>query len=485
MHAKDLVVREVLTGSVPSAGVGTCFSRDAMLLLMENGQEPFNSATLTEDYDIATRLAARGQTSIIAQYPVEFRVRRRSLLGMGPSQILQFEMPLCVREHFPNTIRTSYRQKARWTLGIALQGWEQLGWSKSPIANYFLFRDRKAILTPTLAIVGYFLAINYIVLNIASSRMGLPRFLLFDASPFETSLLIFNAFALLARVAQRMYFTHIIYGWGHAMMALPRIFLASVVNFLATMRALRIFVRSKITKENIAWDKTAHRFPTREWLVQDKRALGDILVEWEAVSATDRDAALIEQSSTGENLGVILLRKGLDEMLLTEAVASQTGLPFTEVNLEAAKAFHGRLPADVSLRLRALPIGVSDKGRLKIAFARPLSDEESKRMIERLGGKFVQLIAPESQLVATIKRLNDETAPTQKALGVPLLHEMLLEGGLVSRKAIKTAMRKYRPALHGTFGEYLVARGIIDGDIIAKLALEQRLMIVDQQKETA
>ena len=33
-HAKDLVVRESVSGSVPSAGVGTCFSRRALLALV-------------------------------------------------------------------------------------------------------------------------------------------------------------------------------------------------------------------------------------------------------------------------------------------------------------------------------------------------------------------------------------------------------------------------------------------------------------------
>lgn len=482
-HAKDLVVREVMTHSVPSAGVGTCFSRAAMLLLMEDGQDPFNSATLTEDYDIATRLAKRGQTSIVAQYPVEFRVRRRSLLGLGSAQVLHFDMPLCVREHFPNTIQTSYRQKARWTLGIALQGWEQLGWSKSPIDNYFLFRDRKVILTPSLAILGYLLAINYIVLNLVALETGSKPVSLFGDEPIGFWLLLFNAFALAARVAQRIYFTRRIYGWGHALMSVPRIFLASIVNFFATMRALKIFIRSKITGESIAWDKTAHRFPSRDWLVQDKRALGEILVEWEAVSETERDEALVEQSVSGESLGMILVRKGLDELLLAEAVASQSGLPFTEVPLDAARAFHGRLPAKVSLQLRALPIGVGEKGRLKIAVARPLSQDEEKRMVQRLGDRFEQLIAPEGQLMATIARLQEESALTRQALDVPLLHEMVIQNGLVKRKTINSAMRTYRPGLHGTIGEYLISRGIINRDIIAKLVTEQKSMILEEQRE--
>ncbi|MEG0447190.1 MAG: glycosyltransferase, partial [Comamonas sp.] len=60
-HAKDLVVRESMSGMVPSAGVGTCFSRKAMLALMaETEGQPFNPDTLTEDYDVGTRLARMG-----------------------------------------------------------------------------------------------------------------------------------------------------------------------------------------------------------------------------------------------------------------------------------------------------------------------------------------------------------------------------------------------------------------------------------------
>ena len=56
-------------------------------------------------------------------------------------------MPLCVREFFPDTFRTAYRQKARWTLGIGLQSWEQIGWQGSLANRYLLLRDRKGIVT--------------------------------------------------------------------------------------------------------------------------------------------------------------------------------------------------------------------------------------------------------------------------------------------------------------------------------------------------
>ena len=123
-HAKDLVVRESIAGAVPSAGVGTCFSRRAMLALVErDGAQPFNTESLTEDYDVGTRMLA-------ARHAVDFRALSgaihdapQGLVRPRPRARNQLTMPLCVREFFPDTFRTAYRQRARWTLGIGLQGW--------------------------------------------------------------------------------------------------------------------------------------------------------------------------------------------------------------------------------------------------------------------------------------------------------------------------------------------------------------------------
>ncbi|MDB5928707.1 MAG: nfrB, partial [Polaromonas sp.] len=50
MHGKDVVVREALAGQVPSAGVGTCFSRRAVEVLIKEGNGvAFDVQSLTED----------------------------------------------------------------------------------------------------------------------------------------------------------------------------------------------------------------------------------------------------------------------------------------------------------------------------------------------------------------------------------------------------------------------------------------------------
>ncbi|HHF8011458.1 TPA: phage receptor [Escherichia coli] len=56
LHGKDVPVREALAGQVPSAGVGTCFSRRAVTALLADGDGiAFDVQSLTEDYDIGFR----------------------------------------------------------------------------------------------------------------------------------------------------------------------------------------------------------------------------------------------------------------------------------------------------------------------------------------------------------------------------------------------------------------------------------------------
>lgn len=57
-------------GQVPSAGVGTCFSRRAVTALLADGDGiAFDVQSLTEDYDIGFRLKEKGMTEIFVRFP--------------------------------------------------------------------------------------------------------------------------------------------------------------------------------------------------------------------------------------------------------------------------------------------------------------------------------------------------------------------------------------------------------------------------------
>src|ERR1044071_1458988 len=71
VHGKDILVREAMAGQVPSAGVGSCFSRRAVMALLADGDGiAFDVQSLTEDYDIGFRLRAKGMTEIFVRFPV-------------------------------------------------------------------------------------------------------------------------------------------------------------------------------------------------------------------------------------------------------------------------------------------------------------------------------------------------------------------------------------------------------------------------------
>src|SRR5688572_11475691 len=132
LHGKDILVREALAGQVPSAGVGTCFSRRAVMALLADGDGvAFDVQSLTEDYDIGIRLRAKGMKEIFVRFPV---VKD----GQGNNRPKAFGVStreasiICVREYFPSTVSAAVRQKSRWIIGIVYQGFKTHRWTSDP-----------------------------------------------------------------------------------------------------------------------------------------------------------------------------------------------------------------------------------------------------------------------------------------------------------------------------------------------------------------
>lgn len=87
-HGKDIVVREALGAAVPSAGVACAFERAMLGCIADSlGGAPFDPDSLTEDYELGLRVAARGGKAAL--------VRMASSEGGGV---------VATREHFPATL---------------------------------------------------------------------------------------------------------------------------------------------------------------------------------------------------------------------------------------------------------------------------------------------------------------------------------------------------------------------------------------------
>lgn len=319
-HTKDVPVRAALTGIVPSAGVGTAFSRNAILALhRERDGEVFNPGSLTEDYDISLRLRELGMRQVF----VRVRVPSDS---KGPGHADEY---IAVREYFPNSFRAAYRQKARWILGIALQGWANVGWKGNLATKYILFRDRKALVTSQVGFLAYFVVLNVVLMELV--HLLLPDSYWFpQLVPVDSWLwwlMIINALLLSNRVLHRAIFMTHYYGWRQGLLSAPRQIWANVVNFFACNRALRQFAGHLLYGRHLGWDKTQHAFPVAPDMGRPRRRrLGELLLDLEAIASEQLHHVLAEQRSDPRPLGILLLDRGwLNEQTLKQALQMQEG----------------------------------------------------------------------------------------------------------------------------------------------------------------
>jgi adsorption protein B len=258
LHTKDLIVREALTGVVPGAGVATCYSRRGLeaLARVTHG-DLFNTGSLTEDYDFSFRMRRLGLRETFVRLPVPPDGKARAAAA-GLRQEL-----VATREYFPDRFSAAVRQKSRWILGIVFQGWRSVRWERGVLFNYFLLRDRKALVTSPVGALGYVVAVNVILLWLVNILFpGSYRFPpIVEAGTPLYHLIQINFLFLLNRVAHRLVLIGGLYGIRQGVLSVPRMVVGNFVNFGAFFRAGRRWLSHLSTGERIAWDKTAHSFP--------------------------------------------------------------------------------------------------------------------------------------------------------------------------------------------------------------------------------
>jgi adsorption protein B len=391
LHTKDMFVRESIGGIVPSAGVGTAFSRQLMEALgAENGGDPFRIGNLTEDYEIGIRAKRAGYRVGVVSYPVERLVRRARKDGSlgAPETVTEI---VAVREPFPTNFAVCVRQRSRWILGISFQTWEQTGWAGSWAVRYTLLRDRRAPLTHLINMIGY------IVLLFALFQIG------FKYTPWAASVYLpplFTADSLLWKIAilctcllgyriiQKMISVYSIYNLKQAIFSIPRMIISNLVNFLATWRATRMYAANKLFGTPLVWLKTAHFFPDEADLSEYKRTIEDLLVAEGLVTREQIVAALEVEKSVSVPLA--LLRLGLlDEEQFTDIWSKYSKLPVQTVNpSDVAGTLLGEFAEQRSVACDAIPLK-EENGRVVIAFREPPADGQMLKMRSFFGGKTV------------------------------------------------------------------------------------------------
>lgn len=236
-HGKQMVLREALGVAIPSAGVGCAFSKNALAhRSLQNGGKPFDANSLTEDYELGLNLTEGDGRGIF--------VRLRDMDGQL----------VATQEFFPDNLEDAVRQKSRWMAGIALAGWDRLGWNHSLRENWIRFRDRKASLA---AIV---LAIAYVAILLTAILTILQFAGIYDPRPlseFLQMLLHVNAVFLCWRLMFKAGFVFHLYGFTEALYSIPRTITANIINMMAARRAVGKYLQS-LSGKQIEWDKTQH-----------------------------------------------------------------------------------------------------------------------------------------------------------------------------------------------------------------------------------
>src|SRR3954452_17909576 len=195
-HIKELVVREAVGAAIPLAGVGCAIARKplAQLAATQEGR-PFAGSSMTEDYEVGLRIGALGLKTMFVRIPA--RPGERGVVAS--------------RGHFPATVGDAVRQKARWLGGIALAGWDRLGWSGGWGERWMRMRDRRGPLAALLLVAAYVAALLWSQLWIAE-LLGAPIHPRIDRS--LKILLTINAWLLAWRILMRACFTASAYGFA-------------------------------------------------------------------------------------------------------------------------------------------------------------------------------------------------------------------------------------------------------------------------------
>ena len=238
-HGKDMVLRARLGAPLPSAGVGCALARNTLTFLaLERDGAPFRADSLTEDYEMGILIGTHGLSSAFVAAVDEGGER---IVSRGP---------------FPATIGGAVRQKSRWIVGIALAGWDHLGWRRPEkggwIARWMLWRDRRAPFAAMVLLAAYAALVVGAVGWVGHTLFG------WQARPpgaLLQWLLGMSAALLVWRLGLRGHFAARAYGWRQGLLAIPRALVANLIAMLAARKALADYWRM-LRSGRVIWDKT-------------------------------------------------------------------------------------------------------------------------------------------------------------------------------------------------------------------------------------
>ena len=316
-HTKDIIVRESIRGHVPSAGVGTAFSRHSLALIEDPATGcPFSIDSLTEDYRTSLALRMHNLKQIfLLETIVRMKWCPRGFFRKGYVQKPVREY-IATRAMFPTEYKKAVRQKARWIIGIVFQDWKNTQWPKEWQIKFTLGHDRKSFITHFINGFGYFVFLYWLLYTLFTftnpEYPSLQEQL--NLHSWVWWLIIAVTLIMLERMLQRMIAVKRVYGWIPAFLSIPRTFYGNLLNMHSLIRAYRVYhstPKSDGSSKQPAWDKTDHQFPGSHILAPYRQKIGDLLLKNKRITREELDKAVVVQQKTGERLGQVLCQLNL------------------------------------------------------------------------------------------------------------------------------------------------------------------------------
>jgi bacteriophage N4 adsorption protein B len=469
LHAKDVPIREALVGQVPSAGVGTCFSRRAIEALLVDGDGiAFDTQSLTEDYDIGFRLKEFGLKEIFVRFSVQDETKSLSNKTRIFGQSIRESSIICVREFFPNKIATAVRQKSRWIIGIVFQGYVTHGWTRDWRLNYFLWRDRKGVFTNFFSFAANLIFFQLFLIWLYQMLWtDAYRFLsIFAENEVLIILLWINAIFMVNRVFQRSFFVTEYYGLFQGLLSLPRMFMGNLINFLANWRAIKQVLQQG-NPRRVAWDKTTHDFLAIGEISRARRMIGSILVKQNFVTEDVLKAALL-QKPEGMRIGTWLVHSAqITPLQLAQGLAEQANVSFQSVDAyRLSQELIARVPPAVALHYAVLPIK-QEANRMIVASESSLSPIALSALRRKLGVEIDYVIAEIGQVTVGLRHFYARYRPAdpREVLDAAIAFDRL-------QASDREAAWQYFVSRQVMLGEVLQTLGRIDSTAFSAVLLQ-------------
>jgi adsorption protein B len=240
-HTREMIVRNALGATVPSAGVGTCLTRRLIEHFVRTRGHVLISGCVTEDYILGVEAKRAGFKAAFAAVSAD-EVRGLDYVA--------------TREFFPKTLAASIKQKTRWVYGINFEATRKLGWAGDAWDRYFFVRDRKGAITNFLPMVSLVFMV-LILLEVVDPSATSPEL----QNLLALSITVNFGFLLL-RYVMRVAACHQVYGFWDPIGILLRWPVGLYVNMASVWRAWKIYLgESHFATRPIAWSKTAHEIP--------------------------------------------------------------------------------------------------------------------------------------------------------------------------------------------------------------------------------